>query len=110
MTKHHVNWKKVAFINIAGKEFLAEFPLFIEHYYRGTLLTSILNMPTKKPIHFDDAVRMAGQNFFDRAIGHGRGQNSWYLQHFVEWISELGFHIELTGDEFESYSVSDKAS
>lgn len=110
MAKHCVNWKKVVFENVVGENFLAEVPVWIEHYYRGALLTAILNMPKKKPIDFDDAVRMAGRNFFDKPIGHGHGQNSWYLEHFVEWISELGFHIELTGDEFEPLIMSEKVA
>ena len=41
-------------------------------------------------------------------IGHERGQYYWFTDNFIEWISELGYKIQLTGDEFEPYALSDR--
>lgn len=99
----------VTFKNVVGENFKAEVPKFIEHYYRGTLLSKILHMPKKNALTFDDAVRMAGRKHLDATkVGHVPGESHWFLSHFVEWISELGFHIELNGDEFEASAMSDK--
>lgn len=52
-------------------------------------------MEQKKPIQFEQAARMVKEKFFATKdagrLGYAPGQ----------WISDLGFHIELTGDEFE---------
>lgn len=101
MAKQCVNWKTIVCTNVNGDEYHAEFPYYINRKYRGELVTEILAMPKRKPIQFDVAVRMAADNFFRAKIGHGRGENFWFIEHFIEWISEIGFHIELTGDEFE---------
>jgi hypothetical protein len=88
--------------NVDGIDYHSEIPFYIDRIYSGTLLSSIFAMPMKKPIQFDDAVRMAAEKFCRSKIGHNRGENLWYIENFVEWMSELGFHIELTGDEFET--------
>ncbi len=109
MTHRLVNWKSVAHKNVAGEVFHSDLPIVIEHYYRGTLIAEILNMQKKKPISFEEGVRMAGRNFTKGdKVGHARYESHWYLKCFVEWISEQGFHIELTGYEFEAFVLSDK--
>lgn len=71
-------------------------------------------MPKKELITFDDAVRLLNAKqsecFNAGSFGDSPGQYGWYDLHFVSWISSLGYHIELTGDEFESYSMGDKAA
>ena len=109
MTKRYVNWKPVTCTSPDGRKYQAELPSIIELRYRGTLLARILEMPKKRPISLDDAVRMAGRKYVDtKEIGHARGENHWYFDCFVEWISEIGYHIELTGDEFDAPVLSDK--
>ena len=76
-------------------------PDIINICYRGSLLTCIVKMPIQKPIAFDEAICLAHDKIYGSKVGHYRGESHWYMDHFVEWISELGFHIELTGDEFE---------
>lgn len=102
MAKQLVKWKAVTLQNRAGEFFDAEIAKSIEYYYRGTLISKILEMPKKTPVSFLNAVRVAGQEYFQSdKVGDARFETEWLLSHFVEWISELGFHIELTGDEFE---------
>jgi hypothetical protein len=108
MNKHIVNWRKVIFTNDLGNNYEAELPEIIDVGYRGKLLSKILDMQKKTPIIFDDAVRMAGRNFFDSKAGHSRGESHWYLDNFVDWISEQGYHIDLTGDEFEPTQIQQK--
>ena len=110
MTKQCVNWKMVVCKNVDGNDYQAEFPFYIDRKYRGTLLSNIFAMPMKTPLQFDDAVRMAAEKFCGSEIGHNRGENLWYIENFVQWISELGFHIELTGNEFEPIVRSNTAS
>jgi hypothetical protein len=42
--------------------------------------------------------------------GFKPGECHWYFDHFVEWVSSLGYQIELAGDEFEPYPVADKVA
>jgi hypothetical protein len=43
-------------------------------------------------------------------IGNKPEECHWYYQHFVEWISAQGYHIELTGDEFELWLDAHKSA
>jgi hypothetical protein len=115
MTNQCVNWKPVKSINVDGGVYLnSEFPHMVEVGYRGTLLPKILSMPIKNPVSFETAVNLACDKWNDAIsagrIGYEPGECNWYYKNFVEWISELGFHIELTGDEFEGYAMSDKVA
>lgn len=71
-------------------------------------------MAKKNPITFETAIRMVSEKhreaFDARRFGDEPGQHGWYDLHFIEWMSELGYHIELTGDEFECYALSDKVA
>jgi len=77
-------------------------------------MARILAMTKKQPIEFVQAVRLAITKYDEamdaRCLGHAPGQAFWYHAHFVEWISSLGYHIELTGEEFESYAMTDQLS
>lgn len=109
MEKNLVIWKKVRCKIIDGSEIYLEVPELVDVRYRGTLLSEILAMPKKKALLFDDAIRMlsdAQMEAFDkRRVGNAKGEYHWLTGHFIEWISDQGFHIELTGDEFLSYRV-----
>ena len=101
MNKQWVDWKLVICKSEAGKYYHAGIPQIIDRKNRGTLLAKIIAMPKQKPISFDDAIRMVKQVYFEAEIGHKPGQCTWFFANFVEWITSQGFHIELTGDEFE---------
>jgi hypothetical protein len=110
MNKQCVRWKPYRAKNRRGSDYDSDFPDFIEVCNKGLLIGRILTMKLKKPIQFEQAARMAEKKFFAakraRRLGYAHGQCFWYLEHFVEWISDLGYHIELTGDEFEPYQMS----
>jgi len=101
MSKQFVLWKTLRDKNVVGEPIDLEIPHIIDVYLKGALLSKILKMEKKTPIYFEDAVRKATKELFKADTGHERGQNFWYLNHFIEFIAEQGFHIELTGDEFE---------
>lgn len=115
MRKQPVKWKPVRSKSVYGNEYQnKEFPALIARAYRGTLIEEILSMPAKKSISFESAVNLACDEFH-KAIDHGRigrdsGHSHWYYKNFIQWISEQGFHIELTGDEFEAFVMSDKVA
>jgi len=90
--------------------FYDELPFIINRMYRCELLSRVLGMPKKNPIDFDEAIQMVMDKFCNSENGHGRGQNLWYLKNFVEWISELGYHIELTGEEFSVVGQTEEFS
>lgn len=90
------------------------FPRVLAKVYRGTLLSEILKMPRKKPISFQDAVNLNGDERHRQIMsgnhGYEPGQAHWLYMNFVKWISDQGYHIELTGDEFEAVALSDKVT
>lgn len=106
MRKQWVKWKPIQDKNVRGESFESELPDIIELRYRGSLIAEISAMPKKTQISFAAAVLLTSQQlseaFDSRQIGNARGEYHWYITNFVKWISEQGYHIELTGDEFES--------
>ena len=115
MRKQLVNWKPIVSKNIYGEDYLNNaFPSLIARAYRGTLIDTILSMPSKKSISFEAAVNLACDQFHKaadlRKFGYEPGQCFWYHENFVQWISEQGFHIELTGDEFEALALASKVA
>jgi hypothetical protein len=114
MTKQFLYWKPIWEKNVRGEGFLSNVPDIIANDYRGELLANILAMPAKEPISFESAALMASNKsseaFDAHRMGHEPGECNWYFDHFVEWISSLGYHIELTGDEFELYLRAEKTA
>lgn len=106
MHQHLLNWKIAPQIPAAG----ISWPTLskqIDLNYRGTLLSRILEMEPKKPISLEQAIRLM-EKHEDLARTAGRksaepGHLCWFSYNFVEFISTLGYHIELTGDEFEPH-------
>ena len=80
----------------------------IDSFCDGTLLSQIIAMPKKQPISFDDATRMLDQKLEE--CTEASTQYDWHAINFVTWISSQGFHIELTGDEFEVWSLQKEVS
>jgi hypothetical protein len=107
MTKQFLYWKPIWDKNVRNEDYLSNVPDIIAMAYRGALLERILAMPKKEPISFESAALMASDKsseaFDVHRMGYEPGGCNWYFNSFVEWISSLGYHIELTGDEFEPY-------
>jgi hypothetical protein len=110
MEKHFVKWQTVRMKNRTGQFYQSEVPEGIDRRYRGKLLSSILDMPRKKPISFADAVRKAFKKSFALTWLGKPKEATWLLDNFVQYISDLGYHIELNGDEFEHSVTVDKAA
>jgi hypothetical protein len=114
MDKQFLYWKPIWEKNVRGEDFLSNLPDIIARDYRGELLAKILSMPEKEPISFESAALMlsnkATEAFKAHRLGYLPGEYNWYFKNFVEWISSLGYHIELTGDEFAPYLKADKAA
>ncbi len=81
----------------------------IDKAYNGQLLGKILDMPKKQSLSYETAIGIFSDRMFEalnaKDYGVKPGQSGWYPSHFVEYISDLGFHIELCGDEIESFPV-----
>ena len=106
MPKQVLHWRGVKVKDVRGSDFVCRLPATIEISYRGTLLTAILSMEPKKAISFADAINLLSEKWFEELWITRSGNEEWYLKNFVSWISSLGFHIEITGDEFETYLIS----
>ena len=67
------------------------------------LLYKIMAMPRQKPISMQDACLLASIENGRLYRDHGGLSKSFlnFITLWVEWISSQGYHIELTGDEFE---------
>jgi hypothetical protein len=114
MVKHCLIWKPVKCRNVADETVLVRIPETIAAHYQGTLLSRILSMPPQTPISFVAAVNLVSEkqkeSFALGRMGRELYHYSWYTENFIQWISNLGHHIELTGEEFESYSLSERVA
>ncbi len=75
--------------------------------YRGTLLSRILAMQKQTPIALNEAVSLMVKHEHAASAAGRKGADVghvfWYSFHFIEWLETIGYHIELTGDEFDAY-------
>lgn len=105
-----MRWKPFKAKNIRGSDCDCYFSELIDLSGKGSLISKILNMTPQQPIDLEQASRMAHEKYEEARkngrFGYAPGECFWYLDHFVEWISCLGYHIELTGDEFEPFVMS----
>jgi hypothetical protein len=110
-----VKWKPVYCKSKAGTWKYMTYPFSINRAYDGKLLSAIVEMPRKNPISFDSAINLMRRGLDEATkaekFGQKHGHYHWHYEHFVEFISEQGFHIQLTGDEFEPYfEISDSVA
>lgn len=108
MEKHLVIWKNVRCKIIDGSEVYLGIPDCLDGRYRGTLLSEIIAMPKQNAVSFDDSVRMLAdpnlELFTKGRVGRKYGCH-WLMKNVISWISDQGFHIEMTGDEFLPYTA-----
>lgn len=109
--KHIVKWKAFKVKDQYGYPCDEQMPEIIAKRYQGSLLSKILSMQEQIPILFEDAIKLvckeADKAFRAMKIGDSLGDYDWYINHFVEYIASLGFHIELTGEEFDLFEALD---
>jgi hypothetical protein len=110
--KHQlVNWKSVKCRSPLGREEKFPVPMMIDVRLRRTLLSRILAMPSQNPISLERAAQLLfealGNAIKSGRIGHEPDNYHWYYTNFIDWISSQGYHIELTGEEFEAQAMSD---
>ncbi len=74
------------------------------------MLTRILEMERKSPISFEEAIRLASQKWLAEYRALNGDGIEWLERNFVKWINSQGYHIEISGDEFEPFIMSDKFS
>ena len=101
MKKHLLYWFPVVDQNIYGKPIASELPELVDIACGRTLLADAIRMPKKTAVTFEEAIRMLSAERMFAFYGHDFEFLNWLDENFVKWISEQGFHIELTGDEFE---------
>lgn len=105
MHRQFTRWKHVYIEKGTPADGPDMLPSVIDMDTNRALLHQIVAMPKGDPISFEDAVRHVeikwGETFDTKNFGYEPGGAGWYTRNFVEYISSLGFHIELTGDEFE---------
>lgn len=102
-----VYWKPVRCLNREGKAYISDsFPKVIDCAYNGELLAEMVAMRPQSPISFEAALNLVKKEFYRVAdtgrLGPKPGHSHWYYYNFVQWISDQGYHIELSGDEFET--------
>lgn len=100
MAKQCLSWLPVNSKSIRNKDYQSSFPELVATYYRGTLFDRILGMQKKEVISFEDAIRLVERKSTEASYAGDAKKSDWYYRNFIEYVSELGFHIELSGDEF----------
>ena len=102
-------WKPVSCKGPDGGPVAVGWAITIDKAYDGKLLNRIVEMKIKKPISLDAALKIVVEKkeeaFLAQEYGMKPGQYGWYIYNFVQYISSLGFHIELTCDELIPFGV-----
>ena len=101
MKRHLLYWFPIVDHDVHGKPYACELPDLIDASCGRTLLSDAIGMPKKEPISFENAVRRLSDEQLIAFYGHDYQRHDWLEENFVNWISEQGYHIEFTGDEFE---------
>lgn len=104
MNRPLVRWKSVACKSLAGKNILLDLPNQIDKMHGGTLLSQIISMPKQTPISFSNAINLVVEAQKDewesgRFVRYPVFWN-WHLKNFIQWLTALGYHVELSGEEF----------
>ncbi|PWU22696.1 MAG: hypothetical protein C5B49_00205 [Bdellovibrio sp.] len=104
-------WKRTQCKGRDGAPVAVGWATHIDKCYKGLLLVQIMEMPKKSPITLDEAINIISDRkleaFNANDFGMKPGQYHWYSYNFLSYISDLGHHIDLTGDEIESYPISE---
>ncbi len=111
-THRLVHWKvDKAITCVRGPEACLTLLKEIDGNYRGTLLSRILKMKKQNPILLEEAIQLMIDS---ETEAKNSGQNHcefggvlYFSFNFIEWLSRIGYHVELTGDEFELYAISE---
>src|SRR6185312_1450852 len=82
MPKHILNWKEVKDKTIRDSDFKSTLPNVLDLIYRGTLLSKILEMERKKPISFENAIRLANENWKEAFRAGELEKCNYYHDHF----------------------------
>jgi hypothetical protein len=101
MPKQMLKWVDIKTKDIRGGDCYSGYPHVLDLAYGGTLLSRILTMPKKNPISLQGEVLLLNESTLDAIRAKNIKREIWLKVHFVEWIEEQGFHIEIDGDEFE---------
>jgi hypothetical protein len=106
MSTHHLlRWKDILCKSLKGDPIFLPIPQFVDHQSRGKLLSQIIAMQKQNPIDLVSAVQLISgechKAYLAGKLDSEPGHYFWYTGHFIDYISGLGYHIELTGDEFE---------
>ena len=108
----NIIWREdFSYIDVLGRD-MRHSPYF-PHNSGNLLLHKIMAMPRKRPLSLQDACMKA--SIENRRLYQERVQDRVSadflncIDRWVDWISQQGFHIELTGDEFEIDRESDLA-
>ncbi len=99
MTKQCVFWRPIILKTVRGRDFVSHTADLIASHYRGSLIAEIQKMQRKQSITFEEAVGLIHDEQL-KARSNAKKYLSYY-ENFIQYVSDLGFHIELTGDEFE---------
>lgn len=110
MEKHCLYWKPVVCKDIREQDYQCDLPDLLSLTYRGRLVAEILQMPRGNPIFFEDAIRLVHEKNKEALRKCDADKRVWYQRNFIQYISEAGYHIELTGDEFVFHLCSARAS
>ena len=86
-------------VNVNGKPYEHSLP----YHFNTKFYLKCMMMPRKKPISYDEAANLCC-NFIDYLSDLGQHKLAAEFaqeDNWVDFISEQGYHVEFTGDEFE---------
>jgi len=103
-----MKWKDVIAQNIYGEPYSCSLFDTLNKYYKGKLLEAILTMPVGKSITYQEAGTLIDQewNRLHSYTDEIAIKNFFkFHETCIEWLSQQGFRIILTGTEYEIWNL-----
>lgn len=104
-----VGWRQVFLVARDGGRYPFPMDTLIEDQ---TLLTRIKKMPSKQAITFTEALQIRETEFMRLVfeVKDHEQVNAFSEMDWVQWISGKGYHIQLSGDEYQLIELSADAA
>jgi hypothetical protein len=98
-TGYRIKWKPYLDVNLKGEPILFDSQVLNQEGTRFFL--EIKSMPRKTPLSFTEARQRMGREYLKLLFHNQQVEQALHLTtQWVNWVSQSGYHIELTGTEY----------
>jgi hypothetical protein len=94
-----IKWKPVTITRTDGSQYQTS--VLVDRRSGEDILQAILNMPKAQAVSLQEGYQKATREFYQLALDLKTDESLDVIDRWVEWLSREGYHIQLTGSEYE---------